>query len=609
VVYIHETDEVAPGISKGLVEQINYTLNPNIARPKDTFSIWNVNLNADYSMQSLLSETKQAYGIVDYAKVRNYLLGANAKINDLRRDFNTIKELYYKGTIPTSVNGAVEFTQQATGMDDAKSTGGKSFVITEPSILVEFKRTPEEVAALTAKILADSKAAEEKAAYDALLSKWNAYGFTNDEKAYLYQKAANFVGLPLSAAQTDIGLPTVIGTTGDLKAYARIANLDEIGVNPSRGLAVDGVVVYPDNSWTPAVAEKAGFFPNMPAYDVRTLITGSVYSFDDPAATSTAVRLQTGASTHPTFGENIPLWTDGIIGDTQNGKELNVGWPAGVFNPMPPDSHNWTRDTMLRIINRLGLPNRSVVNSLYDMRTYYGNWKALAIWWWQENQRKRGQLLSMARRIYDAELKRNPNIPPIQPQAVTGNTITTTTGDVRGGATPNQAQIDAAVNAAVAAALANQQAQAAAGQAQQVSIATRDQQIAQWRTYGFNDTEKQALKNPTGITYQNANGMSAWTIGPVMVAYQGRTINVNIIWPPGVLNKARILDPFETNAVLLSSQTLNRATDWFGTPPSSAYFNNEKFNYWKPLNDTRKAALLALAQDIKSYETTTGLYY
>jgi hypothetical protein len=95
----------------------------------------------------------------------------------------------------------------------------------------------------------------------------------------------------------------------------------------------------------------------------------------------------------------------------------------------------------------------------------------------------------------------------------------------------------------------------------------------------------------------------------VNVTYQGRTINVNIIWPPGVLNKARILDPFERADELLSSQTMDRAVSYFGTSPTAAYFNNEKFNYWKPLNDTRKAALLALAQEIKSYEATTGFYY
>ena len=612
VVYINETEEVAPGIPKGLVDQINYTLDPKTVRPKDTFSIWNVNLNADYSMQSLLADTKQAYGQVDYGKVRQYLLGANAKINDLRRDFNTIKELYYKGTIPTSVNGAVEFTQQATGTDDAKSTGGKSFVLTEPSILTEFKRTPEEVAALTAKILADSKQAEEKATYDRLLSKWNAYGFTNDEKAYLYQKAANFSGLPLSAAQTDIGLPMVINTTGDVKGYARIANLDEVGVNPARGLAVDGVVVYPDNQWMQSIADKAGFFPNMPAYDVRVLITGSIYSYDDPNITTVPVNLETVTpAPHPTFTENIGLWSEAQIGGTygneQNYKEINYGWPGGDVNrvnPMPPKSHNWTRDTMVRIINRLGLPNRSVVNSLYDMRTYYGNWKALAIWWWQENQRKRATLLATARKVYEAEVKRNPNIAQLQPEAPVGGVATAPAAG-----TPSpvpQAQIDAAVNAAVAAALANGQAQTAAGQAVQISAATRADQITQWRSYGFTDTEKNSLKNPSGISVTT---FGSWNTGPVNVTYQGRTINVNIIWLPGILNKARILDPFEREDALLSSQTMNNAVSYFGSAPTSAYFNSGKFSYWKPLNDQRKAALIALAADIKSYERTTGLFY
>lgn len=81
----------------GLVEQINWTLTTNFNKPKDSYSIFDLNLLGDYSVNAL-----QITPLDENARINEEVLASNLKlINDrlvqLRADFNSIKETFYFG--------------------------------------------------------------------------------------------------------------------------------------------------------------------------------------------------------------------------------------------------------------------------------------------------------------------------------------------------------------------------------------------------------------------------------------------------------------------------------------------------------------------------------
>lgn len=82
---------------KGLIEQINWTLTPSLNKPKDRYSIFDLNLLGDYSVNAL-----QITPLDENARINEEVLSANLKvINDrlvqLRADFNSIKDTFYFG--------------------------------------------------------------------------------------------------------------------------------------------------------------------------------------------------------------------------------------------------------------------------------------------------------------------------------------------------------------------------------------------------------------------------------------------------------------------------------------------------------------------------------
>jgi hypothetical protein len=82
---------------KGLIEQINWTLSPNANKPKDNYKIFDLNLLGDYSVDAL-----PITPLDENARIPEDTLAANLKlINDrivqLRADFHSITDLFYKG--------------------------------------------------------------------------------------------------------------------------------------------------------------------------------------------------------------------------------------------------------------------------------------------------------------------------------------------------------------------------------------------------------------------------------------------------------------------------------------------------------------------------------
>jgi len=120
VIYGPETQSV-DGVPKGIIDQINYTLDQSSDRPMDEYSIFDFygmvdymnNPNAaHYKVTPLLVQTQQADTIFDPAKLREYLIEVSDKLKLLERDFNFIQDIFYEAKIPESPRVFSE-TQQA----------------------------------------------------------------------------------------------------------------------------------------------------------------------------------------------------------------------------------------------------------------------------------------------------------------------------------------------------------------------------------------------------------------------------------------------------------------------------------------------------------------
>jgi len=121
VVYGGET-QLVEGVPKGLIDQINYTLNEESKRPKDEYSIFDFYSMVDYKnnpkashykITPLLVQTQQADTIFDPAKLREYLIEVGDKLKLLEIDFNLIQDVFYEAKLPNNPNTYTE-TKQAT---------------------------------------------------------------------------------------------------------------------------------------------------------------------------------------------------------------------------------------------------------------------------------------------------------------------------------------------------------------------------------------------------------------------------------------------------------------------------------------------------------------
>lgn len=120
----------------GLIEQINWTLSPTSPKPKDRYSIFDLNLSGDYSVKGL-----PITPLDENARIPEDVLASNLKvINDrivqLRADFNSIKDLFYFGK--NSTNASTQY-------DVLSSSEGDEFevqVVTKDSVMVSTISTP-----------------------------------------------------------------------------------------------------------------------------------------------------------------------------------------------------------------------------------------------------------------------------------------------------------------------------------------------------------------------------------------------------------------------------------------------------------------------------------
>jgi len=168
---------------KGLVEQINWTLSPTFGKPKDAYSIFDLNLSGDYSIDALKITPLDENARINESVLAENLKVINDRIVQLRADFKSITDTFYFGK--TSTISTTKYNVLAS-VDDGDDFSVQ--VVTKDSVMVSKSDLPStQQADVAAKAIEEAQKklqgeldARNKS-YDEILAKWNAYGFTPTE--------------------------------------------------------------------------------------------------------------------------------------------------------------------------------------------------------------------------------------------------------------------------------------------------------------------------------------------------------------------------------------------------------------------------------------------
>jgi hypothetical protein len=131
--YIYEGDMV-DGISKGLIQQIDYTLLESVTRPGDSFTHYDwdkmVDRDSVYNIQPLNVQTAQADGKLDKVKLNQFLSDIKVRLLSIHKDTESIKQSYYNGILPTSLP-IREYMNKVASTESSNDNG--TYVVTSKS--------------------------------------------------------------------------------------------------------------------------------------------------------------------------------------------------------------------------------------------------------------------------------------------------------------------------------------------------------------------------------------------------------------------------------------------------------------------------------------------
>lgn len=148
VKYINNEEETIEGIPTLLIKQIDYTLTPSAQRPSDEYSVVdyfmmvNPKTNPDasyYNVAPLKQQTDQQETIFDPKKLRTFLIELDEQLKLLRRDFDTIKQTFFNGIIPSpNLSGVIIENKVARiDVDDTETEHGYRSMQTSELISIE----------------------------------------------------------------------------------------------------------------------------------------------------------------------------------------------------------------------------------------------------------------------------------------------------------------------------------------------------------------------------------------------------------------------------------------------------------------------------------------
>jgi len=127
VEYTYEGNKT-DGISNNLIKQIDYTLNQDIVRGVDTYTLYQLKLapNEAYSLDALKIVLQPQNELLDMAKLKVFIQGVKERLTLLRKDFNMIKKMFFDGEIPLNM-GKVEITNNALSDPLQQLQGAKDY--------------------------------------------------------------------------------------------------------------------------------------------------------------------------------------------------------------------------------------------------------------------------------------------------------------------------------------------------------------------------------------------------------------------------------------------------------------------------------------------------
>ena len=146
VEYVTEGDIVGEtNIPLNLVQQINYTLNSDIDRPMDTYTLAELQLSdeSNYDLTGIEIVTRQSNEqIFDNTKLEIFLTDIKKRMQALGKDFDTIKDIHYSGLIPNDVD-TFSITKMATSEDVQEADDFQ--IVYKSSKLVSVEKTPAQI--------------------------------------------------------------------------------------------------------------------------------------------------------------------------------------------------------------------------------------------------------------------------------------------------------------------------------------------------------------------------------------------------------------------------------------------------------------------------------
>ena len=148
VSYINNQRDLVEGVSKAIINQINYTLDRESPRPSDKFEVVDysnmVNPKTNpaaghYTIKPIRVVTDQQETIFDPTKLQTFIIELSNQLKLLRNDFNQIQKTFFEGIIPTpNLYGLIVEDKMAdTDVDDVDSnhsyrTGESDLISVEP---------------------------------------------------------------------------------------------------------------------------------------------------------------------------------------------------------------------------------------------------------------------------------------------------------------------------------------------------------------------------------------------------------------------------------------------------------------------------------------------
>jgi hypothetical protein len=128
-----------------LLQQIDWTLGDS-NKPFDEFSVSDLNLKANYSIEGLRIIPLDKDKKIDEELLKANLKAINDRLAELRDDLNNIKDTYYNGIIPNSSTTDYRIISSTASVNDEKADGEKQVVFKRTTIQSkEVERTNQSI--------------------------------------------------------------------------------------------------------------------------------------------------------------------------------------------------------------------------------------------------------------------------------------------------------------------------------------------------------------------------------------------------------------------------------------------------------------------------------